>query len=347
MTHTTVRPRNAEEDFPFNWLGLPASRKTLSLFDAAQTIPAFVKRPFQAAPDVPRAIVNPYYEVIVRLPTDEDPAEVPVGLVSRNYQLVQHHEVLQRAAGMLASFGIDLNEVEVNLCLTIHGERMALGLVFPRDSEYTFAVSKGDIMAMYLEFINSVDGTLRLTLRVSWLRLVCTNGLTVREVLWDYSRLHVGTEILNEFEDYLPAAVNSVATYKALFQQWMKTTVTDEAFDNWIETTVRQTWGLKAAVQAYHIARRCVDVHIEKMRRRVPVTKIPVSDKGRVTGALVGSLNIFAISQMLTWLAGDRGEFQEQLNWKIQVFEMLKKLVPKSSQSELFESPGVGVVMVH
>jgi hypothetical protein len=112
MTHTTVRPRNVEGDFPFNWLGLPASRSTLSLFDAAQAIPAFVKRPFQAAPGVPRAAVNPYFEVTVRLPTDEDPSEVPVGLVSRNYQLVQHHEVLQRAASMLASFGIDLKTVK-------------------------------------------------------------------------------------------------------------------------------------------------------------------------------------------------------------------------------------------
>jgi hypothetical protein len=29
MTHTTVRPRNAEEDFPFNWLGLPARMCTV------------------------------------------------------------------------------------------------------------------------------------------------------------------------------------------------------------------------------------------------------------------------------------------------------------------------------
>jgi hypothetical protein len=344
MNQHTARGGRMDEEFAFSWLGLPAKSMTLSIFDAAQAIPAFARRPFQAGMGVPWGAVNPYYEVIVLLPTDENPSEIPVGLVSRNYQLVQHHEVLQRAASMLASTGINLEKVEVKLCLTIHGERMALGLVFPKDSEYTFEVSKGDIMAMYLEFINSVDGMLRLTLRVSWLRLICTNGLTVREVLWDYSRLHIGAEILKEFEDYLPAAIQSVVAYKTLFQQWMRTKVTDEAYEDWIETTVRQTWGLKAAVRAYHIGRRGVDVQIDKMRRRVPVKAIPVTDKAAVVGALMGSLNIFAISQMLTWLAGDRGEFQEQLNWKIQVFEMLTKLVPKSAQKELFEhASGTGV----
>jgi hypothetical protein len=124
------------EEFQFSWLGLPASSSTLSLHDAAHTIPAFARRPFKAGTGVPPAVVNPYYEVIVRLPIDEEPSEVPVGLVSRNYQLIQHHEVLQRAASMLASSGIDLGNVEVRLCLTIHGERMALGIVFPKDSKY-------------------------------------------------------------------------------------------------------------------------------------------------------------------------------------------------------------------
>ena len=55
--------------------------------------------------------MNPYYEVIVRLPTDEEPTEIPVGLVSRNYQLIQHHEILQRAAALLASNGVDLAKV--------------------------------------------------------------------------------------------------------------------------------------------------------------------------------------------------------------------------------------------
>ena len=216
--------------------------------------------------------------------------------------------------------------------------------MFPQDVKYSFEIRKNDIMAMYLEFINSVDGSLRLSLRVSWLRLVCTNGLIVREVLWDFSRPHLGAEILGEFEEYLPVALQSAVGYKTLFERWLRTRITKQAYEDWIEGTVRNIWGLKAAVRAYHIGCRGVDVKIEKMLRGVSVTAIPVKDLRPVIGALAGSLNIFAISQVLTWLAGDRGEFQEQLNWKSQVYEMLAKLVPDAAQQELFQAPAVSKV---
>jgi hypothetical protein len=71
--------------------------------------------------------------------------------------------------------------------------------------------------------------------------------------------------------------------------------------------------------------------------RGVSAKAIPVDDKSAVIGALTPPLNIFAISQALTWLAGDRREFQEQLDWKSQVYEMLTKLVPQDQQLELFQ----------
>src|SRR4051812_15490195 len=110
MPSTHARRREKSDGIGFKWHGLPAIRTTLPLLDASQSIPAFTRRPFQIRSDVPAATVNPYYEVIVRLETDEEPTEMPVGLVSRNYQLIQHHEILQRAASVLASFGVDLSK---------------------------------------------------------------------------------------------------------------------------------------------------------------------------------------------------------------------------------------------
>lgn len=295
----------------FRWLGLPATRRTLPLMDASGAIPGFVRRPFRLASAAPLSTVNPYYEVVVRLPMDEDPAEVPVGLVSKSYQLVQHHEILQRTASVMASLEIDLNRIETTLDLTVYGERMALGIVFPTDSKYSFSVGKGDIMALYLEFINSVDGSMRLALRVSWLRLVCKNGLMMREMIADFSRMHIGGEVFKEFEDQIPLALDSVLDHKKLFQQWMKAKVADDRFEAWLEETVRKAWGLKAAVRVYHIVRRGVDVEIEKMLGGMPVAVLPTRDRACVVGAFAGDINVFAISQALSWLAGDRGELQE------------------------------------
>jgi hypothetical protein len=96
---------------PFKGMGLPAIRRTVPLMEVSQAIPAFTRRPFRLSEGSPPETVNPFYQVIVRLPTEDESAEVPVGLVSRNYQLVQHHEILQRAASSLARFGIDLAKV--------------------------------------------------------------------------------------------------------------------------------------------------------------------------------------------------------------------------------------------
>jgi len=118
-------------------------------------------------------------------------------------------------------------------------------------------------------------------------------------------------------------------------------TVALDAFEEWIEKTVRRTWGLKAAVHAYHIALRGVDVEIETMLRGVHVASIPKRDKSKVPGALTNSLNLFAISQALTWLAGERRELQEQLSWKSQVYPMLARLVPNGKQGALGFPPGM------
>ena len=317
-----------QSQYSFSWLGLPATRRTLPLFQAAQAIPAFAKRPFQVGRAIPSATLNPYYEVIVRLPTDDEPTEVPVGLVSKNYELVQHLEILQRAASILAFHELDLDRVEVSLDLTVFGERMRLGLLFPRDSTYSFTIRKGDNMGLYLEFLNSVDGSLRLALRVSWLRLVCTNGLMMQEVVADFSRAHLGGAVFEDFEEYLSSAMN-VVEHKKLFERWLSYTLTPEAFEDWIEQTVRRTWGLKAAVRAYHITLRGVDVEIETMLRGVRAANIPARDRTKVPGALTDSLNLFAISQALTWLAGERRELQEQLGWKSQVYQMVASLLPE------------------
>jgi hypothetical protein len=217
---------------------------------------------------------------------------------------------------------------------------MRLGLLLPRDPKYWFTIRKGDDMGLYLEFVNSVDGSLRLALRVSWLRMACTNGLMMREVVANFSRTHLGGAVFEDFEEYLCSAMD-VVEHKKFLQLWLSCTVTLDAFEEWIEKTVRKTWGLKAAVRAYHIALRGVDVEIETMLRGVQVAAIPKRDKSRVPGALTDSLTLFGISQALTWLAGERNELQEQLGWKSQVYPMLAPLVSDGEQGALGFPPGM------
>jgi hypothetical protein len=229
---------------------------------------------------------------------------------------------------VLSHIGVKLENVEAILDLTIHGERMCLGLRMPKDSDFVFHVGRNDVMPLLLEFINSVDGSLRLGMRLSWLRLVCSNGLVMRELLSGFSKLHVGSDIVSELDNHLIQAFKSIEENRRPIARWMETTVDEEAIRNWSDGPVRNTWGVKAAVRAYHIALRGIDVDIQRMVRSTSVAEIPVIDKRAVPGARSTGdpLNLFHASQTLTWLAGERGEVQEQLDWKSQVQEMITEL---------------------
>jgi len=54
--------------------------------------------------------------------------------------------------------------------------------------------------------------------------------------------------------------------------------------------------------------------------------------RASVISALKDSLNVLSISQALTWLAGDRTEFQEQLDWKSQVYRMVAVLTAEERE---------------
>jgi hypothetical protein len=78
-------------------------------------------------------------------------------------------------------------------------------------------------------------------------------------------------------------------------------------------------------------ALRGMDVEIEKMVRRTPAKSMPTKDRVGVIGSITSSLNAFVVTQAMTWLAGDRAELQEQLNWKGQVYPMVMKLLPPAT----------------
>jgi hypothetical protein len=59
-----------------------------------------------------------------------------------------------------------------------------------------------------------------------------------------------------------------------------------------------------------------------------------IKDRVGVIGSITSSLNALAVTQAMTWLAGDRAELQEQLDWKRQVYPMVMKLLPAVTKSD-------------
>jgi hypothetical protein len=101
------------------WLGSPVSTYSGKISEILVYIPEFERRPFSLSSDLPLANENAFMDVIVRKPIPNiDPAEIPIGVVSKNYQLVQHWQVIDTIINTLNMVGIKPEQVTAELQIT-------------------------------------------------------------------------------------------------------------------------------------------------------------------------------------------------------------------------------------
>jgi len=111
------------------------------------------------------------------------------------------------------------------------------------------------------------------------------------------------------------------------FIKWQSITVKHDSLKPWIDKKVYETWGFKAATRAYHIARTGYDVEIAGPFKNMYPTTIPVQTTERVPGAPYEAHTAYDISQILAWLAKERNDVQERLEWRQQIPELMKALL--------------------
>jgi hypothetical protein len=108
----------------------------------------------------------------------------------------------------------------------------------------------------------------------------------------------------------------------------MSTRVEESALVPWVDEEVRSLWGVKAAVRVLGIATEGWDVEpvgaiIDRRPSEIRTNRL---GEVRVPGidAPVGTL--FGVSQVLSWIAGQRAEISEDLQWRSQVHDLMAKL---------------------
>ena len=90
-----------------------------SINEIRQQIPYFRRDPFR----VENGGMNQHFDIIVRKPLkenhgyllpDDDTVHIPVATVSRQYNLIQHHDVLQALEDALEQINFDPQRLERN-----------------------------------------------------------------------------------------------------------------------------------------------------------------------------------------------------------------------------------------
>jgi len=272
--------------------------------------------------------INSYLDMVYRLPIRQNERPVPVGVVSKNYRLLDHHQLL-RAIQSMANRKLDLENVLVVGEWTIHGERAHFSIIFPPEEHFTVGtVGNEDEMRFRIEVFNSVDGSCRLMAIAGWLRFVCTNGLIIGTALMQLKKQHRQQLEVEELGRRIGEAIESTWSDKAQFQRWMSAGVETGVLVPWIDEEVCALWGVKAAVRVLGIATDGWDVEpVGDMRNRRPsqiktnrISEVPVP------GVDAPVSNLFGVSQVLSWIAGQRAEIAEGFEWRSQVQSLMEKL---------------------
>lgn len=308
------------------WFNPPVTFHQGTLSEVFNYIPEFERRAFGLAqPGNEMSRLNGRLDTIVRLPFRDDQTYVPVGVVSKDYALVPHRAVLDVAARALDDAKIALDQVKAEVKITEYGERMSLSLYLPE--KYSFDPGDGHPMALRLECFNSVDGSTRFRALVGWFRFVCSNGLVIGVTRSDLRRRHVGDLSLDDIGLVLSAGINESANERGNFERWRKTSVTPEKLATWVDKDLKEGWGFKAAARTYHIAQTGFDADVVGPYKGSAPSTIPMRPSQRVPGMPNRSENLFNVSQILAWLAKERRDLQEQLDWREQVTGLLKPLI--------------------
>ena len=271
------------------------------------------------------------------LPSDNQ-VEIPIATVSGQYELVQHHDVLEALETALKQIhnldpdrNCDPEHLDAELTLTEYGERMQVSWTLPN---YDFDPGDHHPIVLKVNAFNSVDKTTALSINLSWYRLVCSNGMMFGTADARLRRIHLQSRKSEDIKKFLQKQLRRAPKAQSLYKQWYEKTVFHEAkpsqvqIEHWIDETVAKRWGVHAAAKAYHIAKTGYDGElVNPFEQDVKPHEREVQCKDKVPGSFAPVRNAYDISQVLSWLASQRGAIQDRLDRTMDIPYLMRALL--------------------
>lgn len=306
---------------PSRWRGQNVSFASGSWNELREQIPQFESAPFAVGPN---RLANPNLRMVVRKGDKEINDDVPVGVVSHAYSLVQHRDLGDRCVAALCGLDLFYDRLPCEVGLSTLGEWMTLRLHL--DDEYSIVPPDGHRIDLRIEVFNSVDGSSRLLMAMSWFRLVCSNGLVVRNTLVDFADVHDHRLDLSKLENAIASGLRLAKQDRQRLITWAVRVVAEPALVSWVDVALTKRWGKKAAARCLLICRTGWDGEFEDAfasgrpseRAMRPVIAVP--------GAAVPAKSEYDVAQALSWTATTRGNVEERLKWQADIPSLLEQL---------------------
>lgn len=314
------------------WSGLPVIVSPEESFAGLmEALPQFGRQPFtMASVNGSEVAINPYLDMVYRMPVQQGEKPIPVGVVSKNYRLVDHHQLLRTVEAALVEWGMPVAKLKVRGEWTVHGERARFSLLLPPDDKFRIHLDGEDEMRFRIEIFNSVEGSSRLMVVAGWLRFICSNGLIIGTALLKLRQQHRQQLEVEEIGRLLVEALNSIVEDKSTVTSWRKTKIADpHHLSEWVDMDVCAQWGPKAAVRVLAISKTGKDAEpIGDLKNKQPSAWATRSTND-VPGISLEDESAFGLSQVLTWVAGQRSDLQEELEWRSHVPGLMRLLMKR------------------
>jgi hypothetical protein len=302
-----------------HWCGEDIVTTDTTLALLPDVLPTFERKPFGR---------NRLRDVILR-PSIVGAPPVPVGVVSKNYVLVQHAAAVRAVTSHVAETGIDAEHVPVRLLISEYGTRMAMRATLPE--EHSVVPDDGHRMALTIECFNSVDGSVPLFATVGWFRFVCSNGLVIGNPTAKVRQKHSPALDLDEISGVLADGVIAATQDAKTFASWRARQVSLSELVKWVDGPVADAWGPLAAARVHGIATTGKDGKPMPPRPGAAPHAWLLADGKPVPGTEAPCADAYDLAQILAWIAARRGNVAQRLEWRGQIQRLMSWLVPLRS----------------
>ena len=291
-------------------------------WDTIQTVlPEFDLVPFIAGPGEP---ANPFLQTVMRKPLTAAERPIPIGVVSHTYSLAPHRKVATLCRKGITDAGIDHTKLRYEVGLSELGEWMNFRVYF--DDSYSFTDSHGEELDLRLECFNSVDGSSRLVILFGWLRFVCSNGLVIGETKIEIKERHGQNLDLGSVPGRIRPALEAVEADRTRMTKWQTDKLAVEDLAPWVDGSVTEKWGKKAAARVFHICESGKDIEIDDLFAAGPATKKPFRYIRRVPGSPERASTKYDVSQALSFVATHRNNTEERVAWQADIPFLVDRL---------------------
>ncbi len=301
-----------------SWLGLSAMHYAGEIDELLACLPQFAK-----IPCLFDHFENPYSDLIVRLPPMQSEPVVPVAMVSKGYALIQHHEAIYAIREALRAHKIEIDPYRTELTLSHFGERMHLCML---SHTHQLTIGPDDKLTVQVHCLNSMDGDLALHVRLGWYRFVCMNGMFFGTDLARFTRRHVGRYWRRDLDDMLAVQLDDLDHEKQTLQNWAMTQVSEETLLKWVDGAVAEQWGVRTAARVWSISRTGYDGVARVESQKVPAHAYSVSQESKVSGTTPPANTLYALSQVLSWVATHDAAAHVQVSRMGQVRKLIERL---------------------